>query len=92
MLSNEVIRMEQENIKLKAALKEMTERMEGNETPKPKSCAYCKNYLQHYIKDGNRYSKTYCGHCVAGRRIKDRKPDNSCDYFELGTHETKHWV
>lgn len=90
MLSSDVRQLENENHRLRKALDSMKEKF-GEETPKPKACEYCKFYIQHYIKIDGRYSETYCGHCTHGR-VKDRKPKDTCKYFELGTYDIKHLV
>lgn len=85
MLSNEVRRLETENEKLRLAIKNLqVEHKEDHE--KPKACDYCRFYVPHYIKLGEDYIKTYCGHCVHGR-VKGRKPQDTCKYFELGNAE-----
>ena len=99
MLSNEIIQLENENAVLKKALEELSKKMEQNEVLKPKSCQYCKNYIQHYIKDSRYYRSEYTpihdGHCISGVPIskggkRKPKPDETCPYFELGTIDTRH--
>lgn len=90
MLSSEVRSLENENYRLKEAIKSMQKKF-GEEQIKPKTCEYCKFYIQHYVKVEGRYAPTYCGHCTHGR-IKDRKPKDSCKYFELGTYDIKNFV
>ena len=87
MLSNDVRKVEQENEQLKEALRELSKKLAADQI-KPKACEYCKFYAQHYVKVSCNYAKTYCGHCTHGR-IKERKPDNTCKYFELGKWEIK---
>lgn len=82
MLANEVMELEQENEKLKRAMNELRRDL-NEQDPKPCCCEYCKFYLQHYIKHGNGFHKTYDGHCVMGR-IKKRKSDDTCKAFEFG--------
>lgn len=98
MLSNEVVRLEKENLALKEALKELSERMERNAEIKPKSCQYCKHFIQHYMKGGRAYMSEYVpiysGHCILGVPVskgkkKNPKPDDSCPYFEIGTMDTR---
>lgn len=99
MLSSEIEALEYENYVLKKELDELREKMERNEVQKPKSCQYCKNYVQHYIKGGPPvYTKDYIeiaeGHCTCGVPIKKggrnrTRPDETCIYFELGTDSTK---
>lgn len=93
MLSNEVIRMEQENKELRAALKELADRMEKSEVLKPRSCQYCRNYIQHYMKTFGKYNRefvpVYAGHCVCNvpgkrSRVRKKNPDDTCPYFEIG--------
>lgn len=95
MLSNEIIKLENENAVLKNALEELSKKMEQNEVLKPKCCQYCKNYIQHYGKFDGRYSPIYAGHCASGAPIskggkRKPKPDETCSYFELGTIDTRH--
>lgn len=102
MLAQEIRKLENENHVLKEQLKELSKKMEQNEVVKPKSCQYCKHYIQHYIKGGypvftEKYVPIYAGHCACGVPIsKGRKrrpsPDDTCPYFEIGTHETKFLV
>lgn len=101
MLAQEIHKIENENRILREALEELKEKMEHNEIQKPKGCQYCKNYIQHYIKDGAAhtlpYVPIYAGHCTCGVPIKEGrkrrpKPDDTCPYFELGTHNMKHLV
>ena len=49
MVSNEVKRLEHENYLLRSALEEIQEKMNNNAVAKPKSCQYCKYYIQHYV-------------------------------------------
>lgn len=99
MLSNEIKQLESENTVLKHALEELSKKMEQNKVLKPKSCQYCKNYIQHYIKGGrgfqSEYTPIYDGHCTSGVPIRKGgkrkpKPDETCPYFELGTIDTKY--
>ncbi len=94
MISNEVIRLERENENLKGMLEELSKKMEQKSAARPKSCQYCMNYIQHYIKGVRGYTPIYDGHCTKGVPIKrggkrNPKPDDTCPYFELGTHEIK---
>ncbi|MCM1400327.1 MAG: hypothetical protein NC225_12700 [Clostridium sp.] len=82
MLSQEIMELEHENIVLKEALEDIKRKMENNEVQKPKSCQYCKNYVQHYIKGGRTYKSEYVpindGHCTCrmpiyrGRKIPNQ--------------------
>lgn len=99
MLSKEISKLEQENFILKKELNELKEKMDKNEVQKPKSCQYCKNFVQHFIKGGlgykSEYTPIYDGHCTCGvpirkGRKKNPKPDDTCPYFEIGTHEAKY--
>ena len=95
MLSKEVTALEQENHVLKKALKELGEKMERSAVLKPKSCQYCKHYIQHYVKDGLKYTPIYDGHCTCKVPIgKGRKrrpsPEDTCPFFELGTEDMKY--
>lgn len=88
MLSNDVRKLEDENIKLKRALAALETKF-ATEQNKPRACEYCKFYIQHYMKVGDCYYETNCGHCTQGRP-KGRKPNDTCKYYELGTRETKY--
>lgn len=87
MLAQDVKNLENENYRLKETIKVMQSKFDEEEL-KPKACEYCKFYIQHYIKVGGNYSQTYCGHCTHGR-VKDRKPSDTCKYFEFGNYDTK---
>ncbi len=80
MLSSDVRRLERENMELKEKIEvlktEISAKME-----KPQACKYCKYFQQHYGLIDGIYLKINAGHCVRGR-IKDRKPDATCEYFE----------
>ncbi|MBO5033477.1 MAG: hypothetical protein J6D08_16625 [Lachnospiraceae bacterium] len=80
MIAENVMKLEQENISLRAQLKEVEE-LYGDKAELPKNCEYCKNFMQHYIKIGITYSPTCDGHCVAGNRVKNRKVGEKCKYF-----------
>lgn len=94
MISTDVEKLEQENRILKEALEELSRKMENNEVPKPKTCQYCKYYMQHYIKGvlpmhTEEYVEIYEGHCTRGVPIKkggkrSAKPDDTCSFFEIG--------
>ena len=45
-------------------------------------CCNCRHYYQHYVKCGDYYSETNCGHC-ARHRVSERKPNSTCIYFEV---------
>ena len=90
MLSVDVRKLEDENKRLKEAIKQMEVKFE-EEQLKPKSCEFCKFYIQHYVKVEGKYLMTHCGHCTHGK-VKDRKPKDSCEYFELGTYDIKRFV
>ncbi len=98
MLSNEIRELENQNAALRKALSDLSKKMEENEVLKPKSCQYCKHYIQHYAKDlqgsTNQFIPIYAGHCTSGVPIckggkRKPKPDDSCPYFEIGTYDTK---
>ena len=95
MLDEEIIKLERENRALRRALEEINSKMEQNKVLKPKSCQYCKNYIQHYRKEGQgNYVPINCGHCVCQVPVSKGKkkrpvPDDTCPYFELGTYETR---
>ena len=100
MLAQEIRKLENENYVLKEQLKELSKKMEQNEVVKPKSCQYCKHFIQHYMRDRSgvhrqEYTPIYAGHCTSGVSISKggrRKPtpDDTCQYFEIGTHEAKY--
>ncbi len=98
MLSQEIAAIERENRALKETIRELKEKMERAEVPKPKSCQFCKNYVQHYIKGGVAFTSKFVpideGHCVSRVPIgKGRKrqpsPEDTCPFFELGTENSK---
>ena len=100
MLSKKVQKLERKNYVLEEALKELSEKMEQNQVAKPKSCQYCKHYVQHYIKGGigylSEYTPIHDGHCICGVPIKRGgkrrpKPDDTCAYFEIGTLDTEYY-
>lgn len=98
MLSNKIAELERENILLKDALTELGKRMEQSEIQKPKSCQYCKYFIQHYMKEtyngSTSYHAVYDGHCTnrvpigKGRKRKP-SPEDTCPFFEIGTHEMR---
>ena len=47
----------------------------------PKNCEYCKNFIQHYVRNGAVYYPTCSGHCAAGNRIKNKKVSDICKSF-----------
>lgn len=89
MIAREVERLERENRALKVQLVELTKkREEETNGARPKSCRFCKYYMQHYVKMNGSYVETYAGHCTKGVPIcrggkKRPAPDDSCLYFEL---------
>ena len=88
MLSREIRELENENYVLKEAMKELEKKFEGK-APKPMACEYCMYYIQHYTKNvRGQFISTHCGTCTHGR-AKKRKPDETCQYFELGTYDMK---
>lgn len=89
MLSSEVRALESENRALKKAIEKLD--MKYRETDqRPMACEFCKFYLQHYIHTDGHFMKTGCGHCVHGR-CKTRTPETkSCEYFEMGTYESRY--
>lgn len=99
MLSNEVTKLEQENRNLKRAIYELKTKMEQGNALRPKSCQYCRYYMQHYVKTSGypfqkEYSPIYEGHCVRGVPVKkggkrSPRPDDTCPYFEFGTQDTR---
>lgn len=79
MIYEKVKDLEAENERLKIENDNLKELVD---LPRPKECSSCKHYVQHYVKSGNSYGKTYAGHCKHGNRTKDRKPDATCNYYE----------
>ena len=79
MLSDRVKQLEDENNQLKEENEKLKDLVD---LPRPKDCCNCRYYMQHYVKAGNSYGKTYSGHCVQGNRAKTRKPDETCRYYE----------
>ena len=85
MLSQKIFKLKVELRCLKEENKELR-RLLGVEPTKPMDCQSCVFFIQHYIKMGNEYRETNCGHCVQGR-TKDRKADTKkCQYFQLGKY------
>ena len=89
MLANEVKNLEKENEALKYENGLLRKRLEDNPDRKPKLCKECKFFMQHYGKDGRGYFEINAGHCVAGKRLKDRSADATCEYFEFGNYELR---
>ena len=93
MIAERVLELEQENVQLRNTLMELARKMEQGEVLKPKSCQYCRNFVQHYRKETNgRYEPIYAGHCTSRVPIKkggkkNPVPDDICPYFELGQRE-----
>ncbi|MCM1427335.1 MAG: hypothetical protein NC118_12080 [Eubacterium sp.] len=99
MLSDKIAELEHENIILKDALEELGKQIEQNGVRKPRSCQYCKNFIQHYMKyryDGNVvYSPINAGHCISRVPIKNGgkknpSPEDTCPFFEVGIYEMRH--
>ena len=80
MVAEKVQQLEQENITLKAQIEEL-QQLCGINPKMPKNCEYCKHFKQYYLKEGKMYYPIYAGHCVAGRRVKDRRTDDTCQSF-----------
>lgn len=79
MLAENVLEMEKDNKRLRdenARLRQVL----GMDLLKPTDCEHCRFFIQHYVRVGLQYTKTYAGHCVHGR-FRDRKPDEGCKYF-----------
>lgn len=98
MLARDVANLEHENRALRSALEELKGKMEEGSVAKPRSCQYCRNYIQHYKKAGTGreavYTPVNSGFCLSGvpacRGGKKRpEPGDTCQYFELGTPETR---
>lgn len=80
MLAENVLEMEKDNERLRHENAKLREVL-GTDLPKPMNCEACRFYIQHYVKVGFQYAKTYAGHCVHGR-VRDKKPDEKgCKYF-----------
>lgn len=82
MLSNEIRMLEKENEELRDIIKSLKQETMKSES-KPMACEHCKFYIQHYGKFQDEFRVLHAGHCTRGR-VKSRKPDASCEYFELG--------
>jgi len=80
MVAEKVRQLEQENLSLKAQVEEL-QNICGTNASVPMNCEYCSNFIQHYIKVDGQYSPVYAGYCVAGRRAKMRKTDDTCRSF-----------
>ena len=50
------------------------------------TCETCRNYLRHYVKDGERFVPIFCGHCRRGEgqdRVLHKLPDErGCAYWQ----------
>ncbi len=96
MIAERVRELEHENVQLRNTLIELARKMEQGEVLKPKSCQYCRNFVQHYRKETNgRYEPIYAGHCTSRVPIKkggkkNPVPDDICPYFELGAEGKKY--
>lgn len=89
MLAQDVLNLEKENIRLKTELEDLKEKISSGSVAKPKSCRYCRHYIQHYGKSGGTYYEIHAGHCTCGVPVKKGGkrlpvPDDSCQYFEVG--------
>lgn len=73
--------LEKENMELKKTI-EILKVEVSSKREKPQACEYCKFFRQHYALIDGEYRRIYAGHCARGR-IKDRRPDATCDYFEM---------
>ena len=80
MLSEEVKRLERENIDLREKL-DYLEKKYVTRAEMPKDCEHCQNFIQHYVLCGIKYVPTYDGSCAASRRIKSVKTDSTCRSF-----------
>lgn len=80
MLSEQIKDLEQENIALKTQV-EILQDICGGRIEVPENCEYCSNFIQHYVKCGSTYVPTCDGRCAAGKRLKNRKADETCKYF-----------
>ena len=85
MLAENVLEMEKDNERLRHENAKLREVL-GADLPKPMNCEACRFFIQHYVRVGLQYTKTYAGHCGHGR-IRDKKPeDKNCKYFERGSN------
>lgn len=90
MLSEQVTRLEKENKALKMKVELLIQQLESDPDRKPKMCRECKFFIQHYGKGRSGYFKINEGHCVAGRRTKNREAEGkTCEYFEFGSYEIR---
>ncbi len=80
MLAENVLKMEKDNKRLRDENEKLREVL-GMDLPKPMDCEHCRFFIQHYVRVGLQYVKTYAGHCGHGR-MKSKKPDERCKYFE----------
>lgn len=80
MLSNQVQKLECENSILRAQVEEL-QRIYGDRAGLPKNCEYCRNFIPHYTKIGSVYVRLSYGHCVAGKRTKNKTAEETCKYF-----------
>ena len=51
-------------------------------------CVNCKYFVQHYVHRRSKagFTACYAGHCT-NKRLKDRKPGDTCPRFEAGCWE-----
>ena len=80
MVAEKVQELEQENIVLKEQVKKLQD-ICGNKVELSKNCEYCENFIQHYLKNGEKYYPVYTGCCKAGNRVKSRKVTDTCKSF-----------
>ncbi len=80
MVAEKVQELEQENIALKEQVKKLQD-ICGNKVGLSKNCEYCENFIQHYLKNGEKYYPVYTGCCKAGNRVKSRKVTDTCKSF-----------
>ena len=83
MLSREVSALEQENEALKKTIEELSKKIEASGN-NPKACKHCKFFYRHYIESYGRYFEIEDGHCSRGKSCKERKREETCDFFEYG--------
>ena len=73
--------LELENLELKEKIRVLQTEI-STKRERPQACKYCKYFYQHYGLFDGEYKEIYAGHCKRGR-IRDKKPDATCDYFEM---------
>ena len=84
-ISDQVEKLEQENLNLVKVLDELREQIKTENLSKPRGCEYCIRYVPYYIRSSasnGKYIKSFDGFCALGRN-KKRKADDTCKAFEI---------